>query len=171
MYASLRRVDGGDRLPFGPARQNALFAARFGVRPDAALPPLASFALHSRPCTRFAGDITSRRRTWKVNTPGEPPSAQQPRQRRILVGAIPALFSPRPACGHQPCRPAGVVHEGTLDPVHDAQSWRHDVEASALTRIDPLLLMETDPAGAHEFVVRWPDRPVAGVVGGKFSLA
>jgi len=43
--------------------------------------------------------------------------------------------------------------------------------ASALTRIDPLLLMETDPAGAHEFVVRWPDRPVAGVVGGKFSLA
>jgi len=44
-------------------------------------------------------------------------------------------------------------------------------EPSALTRIDPLLLMETDPAGAHEFVVRWPDRPVAGVVGGKFSLA
>ena len=43
--------------------------------------------------------------------------------------------------------------------------------SSALTRIDPLLLMETDPAGAHEFVVRWPDRPVAGVVGGKFSLA
>ena len=46
-----------------------------------------------------------------------------------------------------------------------------DAGASALTRIDPLLLMETDPAGAHEFVVRWPDRPVAGVVGGKFSLA
>ena len=44
-------------------------------------------------------------------------------------------------------------------------------QPSALTRIDPLLLMETDPAGAHEFVVRWPDRPVAGVVGGKFSLA
>ena len=42
---------------------------------------------------------------------------------------------------------------------------------SALTRIDPLLLIETDPAGAHEFVVRWLGRPIANAVGGKFSLA
>ena len=41
----------------------------------------------------------------------------------------------------------------------------------ALTGTDPLLLMERDPASAHEFVVRWPDQPVASVVGGKFSFA
>ena len=41
---------------------------------------------------------------------------------------------------------------------------------SALTETDPLLLMGMDPASAHEFVVRWPDRSVAGVVGGKFSF-
>jgi len=63
MYASLRRAEGGNRLPFGPAHQNALFATK----------PVVSSAVHSRPCTRSAGDITSRRRTWKVNTPGEPP--------------------------------------------------------------------------------------------------
>ena len=41
----------------------------------------------------------------------------------------------------------------------------------ALTGTDPGLLIEMDPASAHEFVVGWPDQPVAGVVGGKFSFS
>jgi hypothetical protein len=42
---------------------------------------------------------------------------------------------------------------------------------SALTGMDPLLLMEVEPCSAREFVVRWPDQPVAGLLGGKFSFA
>jgi hypothetical protein len=41
----------------------------------------------------------------------------------------------------------------------------------SLLKADPLLLMEMAPASAHEFVVRGLDQPVAGVVGGKDSLA
>ena len=57
------------------------------------------------------------------------------------------------------------------DPAPPGPGDQRDHRPSALTRIDPLLLIETDPAGAHEFVVRWLGRPIANAVGGKFSLA
>jgi len=53
-------------------------------------------------------------------------------------------------------------------------SWADQLiamEPSALTGMDPLLLMEVEPCSAREFVVRWPDQPVAGLLGGKFSFA
>ena len=42
---------------------------------------------------------------------------------------------------------------------------------TALTGTDPGSLGGTDPASAHELVVGWGDRSVAGVVGGTFSFA
>ncbi len=44
-------------------------------------------------------------------------------------------------------------------------------DLTALTGTDPGSLGGTDPASAHELVVGWRDRSVAGVVGGTFSFA
>ena len=37
------------------------------------------------------------------------------------------------------------------------------LRASALTGVDPVLLMETDPASAHEFVISTRDQPIFGL--------
>ena len=45
--------------------------------------------------------------------------------------------------------------------------WLGDEEAAAastLTKTDPLLLTETDPASAHVLVVSWPAQPIAGML-------
>ena len=37
-------------------------------------------------------------------------------------------------------------------------------QPSTLTKTDPLLLTETDPASAHVLVVSWPAQPIAGML-------
>jgi hypothetical protein len=44
------------------------------------------------------------------------------------------------------------------------------VPASTLTRTDPLLLTESDPAIAHGLVVSWPAQPTAGMPPGNYSF-
>src|SRR5208282_1239649 len=57
-----------------------------------------------------------------------------------------------------PGRPPSTPYRGPFGPSAAETTYY----ASALTGTDPLLLMETDPASAHEFVISWPDRPIPG---------
>src|SRR5271166_47792 len=116
----------------------------------------ASLAFGAAACLRLLPHTASRRQGLGVSRRRSLHCMQLPSARGCYQLAPQRTFTSNPV--PMPGRPPSTPYRGPFGPSAAETTYY----ASALTGTDPLLLMETDPASAHEFVISWPDRPIPG---------